>query len=61
MRYQVFNSQAGTQPVFTAPWVWMARWLSLVLDTRWDWYRLVDSHSGKTLTEWARGEGVDGS
>ncbi|MFK4706159.1 hypothetical protein ABIC83_002998 [Roseateles asaccharophilus] len=54
MRYQVFNTAEGGKPVCSAPWKWLAQMLCLRASTRWYWYRLVDTRTGKTLVEWAR-------
>lgn len=32
MRYQVFKTKEGGQPVFTAPWYWLA---GTVANSRW--------------------------
>lgn len=58
MRYQVFNTAEDGTPVLTAPWAWLARLLSVAVSARWDRYRLVDSHTGRTLDEWARARWV---
>jgi hypothetical protein len=54
MRYQVFNSRDGTEPVLSALWRWLAALLASRPALCWDWYRLIDTKTGKTLTEWAR-------
>ncbi len=54
MRYQVFNSRDSAEPVMSAPWLWLARMLSNGRALNWSWYRLVDTKTGETLTEWAR-------
>ncbi len=54
MRYQVFNTRDGTEPVVSAPWRWLATMLAAGRAMKWDWYRLVDVKTGKTLLEWAR-------
>lgn len=55
MRYQVFNEKSSTQPVFTAPWRWLASLYASTVALRFDKCRLVDSKSGETLLDWARG------
>ncbi len=56
MRYQVLNCRdAGALPVFSAPWRWLASWMSSLLAMKWDYYRLEDSLTGEVLLEWAKG------
>jgi hypothetical protein len=55
MRYQVFNEKSVTKPVFTAPWCWVASLYANTVAFRFDKCRLVDSKSGETLLDWARG------
>lgn len=59
MRYQVFNTADGGKPVRSAPFAWLARLLTLGASGQWSWYRLVDSRTGVTLTEWARATRVE--
>lgn len=51
MRYQVFNQRGMTEPVFSAPWKWLATALCNLLSTEWGYCRLVDSRTGETLME----------
>lgn len=55
MRYQVFNEKSVTKPVFTAPWRCVASLYANTVALRFDKCRLVDSKSGETLLDWARG------
>lgn len=58
MRYKVFNTKDGVVPVLSAPWRWPVEVLASFRSDNWAWYRLVDSKTGKTIVEWARGATV---
>lgn len=59
MRFQVFNTQSGREPVLSAPWARLAWVLTSRASARWDAYRLVDSRTGRTLIHWARAKRAD--
>lgn len=59
MRYQVFNEKSSTQPVFTAPWRWLASWYVSTVALRFQKCRMIDSKSGETSLDWARGIHLD--
>ncbi len=55
MRYQVFNTRADdAQPVFSAPWYWLAFTLANLCSSKWDCCRLFDLKTGETPMEWVR-------
>ena len=58
MRFQVFNEQSATKPIFTTPWRWLADMYVSIVATNFDRCRLVDSKSGETLVDWARAKPV---
>ncbi|EJE76022.1 hypothetical protein ECO9634_22717, partial [Escherichia coli O111:H8 str. CVM9634] len=48
MRYQVFKTKEGGQPVFTAPWYWLASAIAHWSSLNWDACRIVDSKVDET-------------
>lgn len=54
-RYRVFNQKVSGQPVFTTPWLWLAKHYATSFSANWDYSRIVDAKSNKLLVEWARG------
>jgi hypothetical protein len=56
MRYKVFNSKDNLQPFFTAPGRGVALWYASIFGTGWKRCRVIDSHNGETLLDWAVAE-----
>ncbi len=54
MRYQVFKTKEGGQPVFTAPWYWLASAIAHWSSLNWDACRIVDSKVDETRLCWAK-------
>ncbi|HDL8252049.1 TPA: hypothetical protein PXQ68_001724 [Yersinia enterocolitica] len=54
MRYHVFKTKEGGQPVFTAPWYWLASTIANWTSLKWDACRIVDSKVNETRLCWAK-------
>jgi hypothetical protein len=54
MRYHVFKDKNVRQPAFTAPWQWLATWLTQAVSISWDACRIEDTKRGVTILDWAR-------
>ena len=54
LRYRVFNQKASNQPVFSAPWLWLAKHYATSFSANWDYSRIVDAERNKILVEWER-------
>lgn len=56
LRYQVFNNISSNKPVFTSPWYWLAFYYTVIFSNNWEYCRIDDSKTKKTLYEWATGK-----
>jgi hypothetical protein len=53
-RYQIFKTHKSEQPVFTAPWYWLASYYANLFSHDWNYCRIDDVKLKRSLYEWAR-------